>query len=328
MTDAERKKRIRELLAELKDLQAVPRSDWHAGFEALLRMEAHRFGDRVQIKTEHLLGEEPPRADFVVLIDQEGLLSDKAVFRIFRKFNVVEFKNRHDALNERVLRKGCGYVNLYIGTAEHEGDVPSDQVTLSIFRASKPEKLFREMRERGQLTEDSVKGIYHAEGIMDIPFQIVITSELEGPDYAAYRALTDHASGADVKQIIQAGSLETDSTMQAHYRTFLALIARKNPDTIEELRRDQTMEREWTDIFKDVIDERVKHGRQQGLQQGIQQGMQQGMQQGRQQGRQETLLESIRNVMESFGVSEERAMEALKIPQSQRAAYAELVKRA
>ena len=139
MTEAERKARIAELLAELRELQATPRSDWHAGFEALLRMEAHPYGDRVQIKTEHLLGEEPPRADFVVLIDEEGLLAGKSIFRIFRKHNVCEYKNPHDALNERVLRKGCGYVNFYIGTAEHEGDVLPDEVTLSIFRAAKPE---------------------------------------------------------------------------------------------------------------------------------------------------------------------------------------------
>lgn len=54
---AERKKeRIRVLLAELKELQASPRSDWHAGFEALLRIEMHRYGQRVKIEREHLLG--------------------------------------------------------------------------------------------------------------------------------------------------------------------------------------------------------------------------------------------------------------------------------
>ena len=49
MTEAERKSRIAELLSELKDLQATPRSDWHAGFEALLHIETHKFGDRVGV---------------------------------------------------------------------------------------------------------------------------------------------------------------------------------------------------------------------------------------------------------------------------------------
>ena len=303
MTDAERKTRISELLTELKDLLATPRSDWHAGFEALLRIETHKYGSRVQIKTEHLLGEEPPRADFVVLIDEEGLLPDKAIFRIFRKHNVCEYKNPHDALNERVVRKGCGYVNLYIGTAEHEGDVPPDQVTLSIFRAEKPQKLFREMTEKGWLSADATRGIYHVEGVIDLPFQIVITGELEGSEYAAYRALTDHASASDVEQIIRDGGRETDSAMQDHYRVFLDLVAKKNPGVFEEIRRDRAMSAVWMDIFKDEINERE------------------------QEARQDAMVSAIRNVMESFGVSEERAMESLKIPQNQRATYAGLVKR-
>ena len=308
MSEEERKARISKLRAELKELLAVPRSDWHAGFEALLHIEAHKYGDRVQIKTENPLGEEAPRADFVVLIDEEGLMADKTIFRIFLKHNICEYKNPHDALNERVVRKGCGYANLYIGTAEHEGDVPSDQVTLSIFRAKKPEKLFREMEKKGQLIPTATKGIYHVEGIIDLPFQIVITSELEGAEYAAYRALTDHASGADVEQIIRDGSRETDSAMQDHYRVFLDLVARKNPDVIEEIRRDSTMEITWMDIFKDAIDERVNNGKQEA--------------------RQDTMVSAIRNVMESFGVSADRAMDSLKIPQNQRATYAGLVKQA
>ena len=38
-----------------------------------------------------------------------------------------------------------------------------------------------------------------------------------------------------------------------------------------------------------------------------------------------TKMDDIKNVMESFGVTIEKAMEALKIPQSQRSTYAELV---
>ncbi|MBR1659403.1 MAG: hypothetical protein IJ705_03710, partial [Oscillospiraceae bacterium] len=192
----------------------------------------------------------------------------------------------------------------YIGTAEHEGDVPPDQVTLSIFRANRPERLFRELAERGQLTPGNVKGIYRVNGLLDIPVQIVITGELEGPEYAACRALTDRAAVEDVEQIIQDGSRETDFAAQEHYRVLLGLVARKNPEVIEEIRRYEAMEREWTDIFKDVIDERINNGIR------------------------DTTVACIRNVMESFGVSEERAMESLKIPQNQRAAYADLVRRA
>ena len=42
---------------------------------------------------------------------------------------------------------------------------------------------------------------------------------------------------------------------------------------------------------------------------------------------QETLIKAIRNVMDSFGVNVEKAMDSLKIPQSQRSLYAGLIKK-
>ena len=40
---------------------------------------------------------------------------------------------------------------------------------------------------------------------------------------------------------------------------------------------------------------------------------------------QQTLVQSIKNVMESFGVSLDKAMESLKIPSDQRSMYAGMV---
>ncbi len=59
---------------------------------------------------------------------------------------MLEYKNPRDSLNERVLRKICGYGNFFIGVAEHEGDVSADQVTLSIFRHKKNPDIFSRIR--------------------------------------------------------------------------------------------------------------------------------------------------------------------------------------
>ena len=131
----------------------------------------------------------------------------------------------------------------------------------------------------------------------------MITGELEGPEYAAYRALTDHASASDVEQIIRDGGRETDSAMQDHYRVFLDLVAKKNPGVFEEIRRDRAMSAVWMDIFKDEIDEQ------------------------RQDAWQDAMVSAIRNLMKNTQWPAERAMDALDIPQNQRATYAGLVKR-
>ena len=123
LTEREKEQRIAELRAELRELEAVPRSDWHEAFEALLRIETHKYGNRVHISTEERIGEDPPRTDFVILIEDEKVAFEKAIFQIFRKINILEYKNPHDSLNERVIRKVCGYANLYIDIWRGEFEV-------------------------------------------------------------------------------------------------------------------------------------------------------------------------------------------------------------
>lgn len=301
----EKKKRIAQLRAELKKLQAVPRSDWHMGFEALLRIDTHKYGKRVRIEPEHVLGEEPPRADYLILKGDGGLRLEKEIFQIFRRHNIIEYKSPHTSLNERVLRKICGYANYYIGVAGHEGDVPAEQVTISIFRAVKNPGLFREMEDKGNLVKTKTVGIYRVEGMTDLPFQIVVTGELEGSEYAAYRALTDRADMGDVGQVIEDSRREMDDTMKGYYHVLVELVAKKNPEAIENIRRERGMSSALMEIMKEEVAEVVS--------------------QAETAKEQETKASDIKSLMINFGWNEEQAMDALSIPQSQRAVYAELV---
>jgi len=151
-------------------LTATPQSDWHAGFEALLRLDARNaIGGTPRIETAHRLGAAPPRVDFLVWLQEEGTYLPKEIYRIFRKFNIIEYKNPHDQLNQRVLHKAIGYAHLYAALAEYENERPVNQITISIFRASKNPELFRQLEDAGQLTADEVRGIYHVTGMTEFP---------------------------------------------------------------------------------------------------------------------------------------------------------------
>ena len=309
MTEQEKKQRIAELRTELKELEATPRSDWHAGFEAALRIETHKYGNLVHIRTEEEIGEVPPRADFVILTEDERVEFEKAIFKIFRRINILEYKNPHDSLNERVLRKICGYANLYIGVAEHEGDRPADEVTLSIFRAVKNPELFDKLERDGNL-EKSAPGIYHVKGITDLPFQIIITSELDGGEYAAYRALTDRADKADIERIIAEAEKEKEDVILDHYGVLLDLIVKKNPQFFDMVKGGLAMKDVLMEMVKDRVDERVNE------QVNITRAATE----------RQTLASSIKNVMTNLKMTLEQAMDALSIPQSQRQTYAALVR--
>lgn len=261
LSETEKKELRTQLVEQLKWLNTPARSDWHAGFEAYLKADAlGTVGGKAEVIVEHSLGEEPPRIDFIVWMHSRGVELGKTIYKIFRQFNVIEYKNPKDELNWRVIRKVIGYANLYMGLAEHDGDRPINQITASIFRAVKNPDLFMELEETGHLIPDQGKGIYHIEGLTDFPFQIVIMSELEGEEYAAARAMIDgdRARIEDIEHVMASIEEEQNEVVRNHMRVILNLIGNKNPGKLEIVRRNKTMENKWMEIFKPTIDAEKK----------------------------------------------------------------------
>ncbi len=150
-----------------------------------------------------------------------------------------------------------------------------------------------------------MKRCYNVTGITDIPFQIVITDELKGEEYAAFRALTDKAAEEDVTRVIEDIKEEKEEVLREYYRILFGIVIEKNPDCIGIIRRKTDMERTAADIFvevyKDKVDE-IANERER-----------------------ETKIVDIKNLMVNLKWTVEQAMEALSIPQSQWDTYAGLV---
>ena len=141
-------------------------------------------------------------------------------------------------------------------------------------------------------------------------FQIIITGELKGDEYAAYRALTDKANEADVERIIEGVGQEKDDAVREHYRVLLRLVIEKNPQFIEVIRRGDTMTYEEMDdalmeILKDKVDEKVNEMVNEMVQQ--------------------TTVTYLNIIMTKLKYTAEQAMDFLNIPTSQRGIYSGLV---
>jgi len=141
----------------------------------------------------------------------------------------------------------------------------------------------------------------------------VITGELAGAEYAAYRALTEGADKTDVEQIIEDVEKETDSVIRRHYQILLNQISRKNIETMESIRGENEMEDALMELLRDRIDRE--------LDEKVREREQQMKEQVKEQVKQEEKLIAIKNVMKSLRISEEKAMDVLDIPQSQREIY-------
>ena len=73
-------------------------------------------------------------------------------------------------------------------------------------------------------------------------------------------------------------------------------------------------------------DKKIEEGKAEGRAEGRAEGLAEGIGKGRAEGEENKLLENLKSVMESFGVSLEEALDALKVPRSDYEKYKNLIK--
>ena len=69
MTNSQKDKEKKQLRERLKALNATPRSDWHREFANILQIEFDTWDLKSWVLNEHTIGEDAPRADFVMFAE-------------------------------------------------------------------------------------------------------------------------------------------------------------------------------------------------------------------------------------------------------------------
>ena len=249
LSNTQKEQERKQLRERLKALNAVPRSDWHREFENILQIEILSWQNGTVIDREVSIGEDAPRADFILVSDTVLPEHVKSMFRIFRKKNAIEYKRPSEALTEQMIWKTAGYGALLLGTSQGN-TYDKNELTLSIFAYKKNEAQFTAMLDQNMLKTTEVKGIYLVNGITSLPYQVVIAEELEGREYAAYRALSDHTDVQDLSVILdtmKVSSLE----VRDRYFSILQTIEAHNPGKVSNMiREDREMDNSFLDLFK------------------------------------------------------------------------------
>lgn len=125
-----------------------------------------------------------------------------------------------------------GYAGFYIA----KYDISAEDVTLTIFRGAKPEKMFSEMTDF--VEADETKGIYHIKDWkVDFPIQIVITTELEGKEYAGFRAISKKTKLEDIQQIIHEVIESEDPKLMGWYHDYFDQFSKLDSEMIEIAKR-------------------------------------------------------------------------------------------
>ena len=283
----------------LADIPEAVNIQWHPGFYGAAELEFISNKGDLEFQREFNLSKEPIRMDLLIIKKLSNVRTENEIGHIFRKFNVVEYKSNDDALSIDDYYKTVGYACLYKGLGETVDQIPANELTISIFRESYPREMFEAMKNLGLEIKERYPGIYYISGKQALfDTQIVVTKQLDRETHRTLRVLSKHVKEEDIRRFVEKATQMSEPGDRNNVDAVLQVSVSANKEIYEAIRRcDKVMCEALRELMKEDFEKQERETRQ------------------------VTLLEDIKNLMDTTKWTAEQAMAALKIPEADRGKY-------
>lgn len=237
---------------------------WHPAFQAALQIELLEESCRLEFLKEFNLTEKPLQIDTLVLKSEPEKILSKSIGHIFRKYNIIEYKNPGDYFSINDYYRVTGYACIYQSNTEKVLEIAPEDLTISLAVSHYPRKLATFLKKLYQADiVQKYPGIYYVTGLM-FPMQIVILPELSGEEFIwLSRLRTNLSLHEDIEPLARAYAGKEKNPL---YEAAMDFIVRANWKKYKEGR---DMCNALEELFADKLEEREKLGVEQGVEQGI-----------------------------------------------------------
>ncbi len=235
---------------------------WHPAFFAGIQIEFGEEAKYLEFKSEYVLGTKPMMID-VLIKKKEAQTLTRSMGRIFRKYNIVEYKSPNDYLCTDDFYKGYAYTYFYKADRTPVNSILLEELTISFVCQKYPRELFRHlMKERNLQVQKVYEGIYYVIGDT-LPIQVVVTGELSKKESLWLRNLTNQLkSTEDAEELLRDYKKHKKNTL---YESVMDIIVRANEEKFEEAKK---MCKALEELMKDELEAKKIEGEEIGIKQG------------------------------------------------------------
>ena len=243
----------KERTAEKKLLQ------WHPAFYASIQIELSEEADKLIFEREHNLGTKPMLIDVLVIKKNSEDRILKNIGRIFRKFNIVEYKSPEAYLSIDDFYKVYGYCCFYKSQAEKQNGIKVDELTITFICSHYPRKFLKHLKSKRQIrVEKCDQGIYYLIGD-NIPMQLIVTPKLSKEENLWLKHLTNKLKSNEVEDLIKEFKKHENERL---HKSVMDLIIHANNEVFREAKN-------MCDALMELFKEELEESRRQGIEQII-----------------------------------------------------------
>lgn len=239
---------------------------WHPAFIAAMNLELIQNRNDLVFEKEYNLNMKPLEIDLLVIKKGVSVQLANEIGYLFKGHNIIEYKSPEDSLDIDDFYKAGAYASLYKAYGETVDSIKANDITVSIIREVKPEKLFKYFEEHEYVVTNPHKGIYYIKDKVLFPTQIVVTKELDSNAHRWIKALTVQLNKDDLSGLLDNRQQMTKKIDREFADSVLEVSIKANRQLVEKLREgdDGGVISVLKEIMEPEIQESEKIGRIKG----------------------------------------------------------------
>ena len=205
---------------------------WHPANYAGLQIEFEDEKEYLSFEDEHQLGTKPMAIDILIIKNTEGYKVKKNIGRIFKKYNIIEYKSPDDYLSIDDFYKVYGYTCFYKADTPTVNQIEVNELTITFISRKYPRKLLRHLElERGFTIQKIESGIYYIVGDA-IPLQFIVANKLSQTENLWLKGLTNQLQNYELTAALTKDYYE--HKQNTLYESVMDIIMRANKKQFEE----------------------------------------------------------------------------------------------
>ena len=246
---------------------------WHLGFASAIDLELAKNRSDLTYHREYNLNKQALEVDLLVIKKDSDISIDNEIGKLFRKYNIVEYKSPDDHLSIDTFYKAGAYASLYKSYGLTVDERGADEITVSIVREIEPVRLFQYFKEHEIHYINPYSGIYYVTDKVLFPTQIIVTKKLNPVEHMWLTALSAGLETQLIKKLLE--KIESfDSKLDRELAdSVLEVTVKANWQIVEELRGDEHMCQALLEIMEPEInkikEEAANKERQKGIKNAI-----------------------------------------------------------
>ena len=252
---------------------SISKIQWHPGFR---QREFRKYRDYLRFEEELPLTVNTLFVDLVVIKIIHPVPIENELGKIFRKYNICEYKGPDDGLTIDDFYKTLGYACIFKCSGNTVDEIPASEITMSLIRDSYPRNLMQALQAEGIIIKEQYPGVYYLKynseekRVLHFPTQIIVTSQLERTTHSGLRVLRRPADSEDIIRFLTEARQETEPGDIANVNKILSASLAANKGLYAQIGRESDMlYPALRELMSKDLDERWEEGREEGREEGI-----------------------------------------------------------